>query len=110
MMENKFNAKKLWLGMFIFAIILFLVSSFIGILRGFDYIGTYMILSSMLLVIFCDSNLNREVLIETMMRISVFDLLTNPKKKTLIEKMMMKDKTFQEYMDKKTKGGKLEDK
>lgn len=59
-----------------------------------------MILSSMLLVIFCDNNLNREVLIETMMRISVFDLLSNPKKRTLIEKMMKKKekKTFEEYM------------
>lgn len=101
-MGTNFFGKRLWLWMFALSLIVFTISSFIGIMRGFDSIGSYMILSSMLLVIFCDNNLNREVLIETMMRISVLDILTNSKKRNIMEKMMEKDekekKTFEEYM------------
>lgn len=101
-MGTNFFGKRLWAMMFLMSTIIYLCFSIAIVIRGFDLLGLYMMLSTFCFLLYCNSNLNREVLIETMMRISIWDILTNPKKRTLIEKMMKKDekgkKTFEEYM------------
>jgi len=97
-MENKYRMKQIWFWLYASSLIIFMFTSIISVFRNFDLIGCYMVLSSMILVIFCDSNMNREVLIETMMRLSAMQLVSTPEYQT-----------FEKYMKKK-KGGKLEDK
>ena len=93
--------------MFFFSTVIYLLFSVRMVTEGFDLFGFYTMASSFFFLQYCNSNLNRELIIETMMRIAVFDTFTNPQKKKSVEKMMKESMTFEEYMKtaKKEKDG-----